>query len=104
MRLTGPQKRHLRSLAHPLKPCVTVGAAGVTPTVLRELDGALAHHELLKVRFRVGDREARDEAVATLAREAGALVLGRTGHVAIMYRRNEEQPRIALPPAGDEPA
>ncbi len=104
MKLTGLQKRHLRGLAHALKPCVTVGAAGVTPAVVQELAIALAHHELLKVRLRVGDRETRDAAVAALARESGALVLGRTGHVAIMYRRNEEQPRIALPADGNDPA
>jgi RNA-binding protein len=100
MKLTESQKRYLRGLAHPLKPCVTVGQAGVTAAVVRELGEALRHHELLKVRFRVGDRATRDAAVATLAQESSALVLGRTGNVAVMYRPNPEQPRISLPPPG----
>jgi len=44
MKLTNSQLRFLRGLAHGLKPVVLVGAKGVTPPLVTELDGALAHH------------------------------------------------------------
>ena len=58
MPITASQRRYLRELAHPLKPVVTLGAKGVTAPVLAELDLALDHHELLKVRLS-GDRAQR---------------------------------------------
>lgn len=100
MRLTESQKRHLRGLAHPMKPCVHVGAAGVTPAVLAELGSALAHHELLKVKVKADDREARDAAIAELVGKSGAILVSRVGNVAVLYRPDPAGTRLALPPAG----
>ena len=41
MTLTEQQKREFRSRGHHLKPAVTIGAAGLTPAVTRELDLSL---------------------------------------------------------------
>jgi len=82
------EKRRLRGLAHALKPCVLVGTAGVTEAVLHELGVALDHHELLKVRIRVADRDARDNAVIELVNRSGAQLISRVGNVAVLYRRN----------------
>jgi RNA-binding protein len=97
MKLTEKQKRHLRGLAHGIEPCIHVGAAGVTQAVLAELENALAHHELLKVRIRVGDRDARDDAVTALISGSAAALVTRIGNVAVLYRPDTENPRIALP-------
>ena len=66
MQLSPRQKRHLRGLGHALKPVVMIGSAGVTPAVIAELDGALAHHELVKVRVRSGDRSDREGLIRRL--------------------------------------
>jgi RNA-binding protein len=97
--LTNPQKRYLRGLAHDLKPVVQVGAKGVTPAVLAELELALEQHELLKVRVAAGDRDERDAWIEALAEGCGAAVAGRIGHVAILYRRRSEKPLVILPRA-----
>jgi RNA-binding protein len=97
MKLTEKQKRHLRGLGHALSPCVHVGNAGVTPAVIAELGHALDHHELLKVRIRAADREARDEALAAIIAATGSQLLSRVGHVALIYKPNPESPRITLP-------
>jgi RNA-binding protein len=55
--LSNAQKRYLRGLAHDLKPVVMVGAKGVGPSLLAELDQALDMHELLKVKVAAEDRE-----------------------------------------------
>jgi len=95
--LTPAQKRHLRALAHPLKPVVLLGAKGLTGPVVAEVDGALEHHELIKVKIAAEDREARDAAIAELARRCGAELVQRVGHTATLYRRNSEKPQIVLP-------
>jgi len=96
MSLSDPQRRHLRALAHDLKPVVLVGDKGVTESLLRELDLSLAHHELLKVRVKAGDRDQRDALVGRLCAASGAELVQRIGHVAVLYRA-AEPPRLKLP-------
>ena len=95
--LTASQIRYLRGLAHPLKPVLLLGSRGVTPGVLKELEQALDDHELIKVRLSGGDRAARRAELAKLAETSRAETVQAIGHIAVLYRRNDEQPRIALP-------
>jgi RNA-binding protein len=97
MDLTERQKRHLRGLGHALKPVALTGAAGLKPTVIEEIDRALEHHELIKVRFRAPDRRVRDEMVQRVCAELDAILVQRVGHVALLYRHNPKEPRITLP-------
>jgi RNA-binding protein len=97
MSLTEKQKRHLRRLGHELEPVVMTGGAGLTPGLLAELDSTLAHHELVKVRVRAGDREGRDEMIRALSEASGAELIQRIGHVALFWRPNPERRRIILP-------
>lgn len=73
------------------------GGAGLTPGLLAELDSTLAHHELVKVRVRAGDREGRDEMIRALSEASGAELIQRIGHVALFWRPNPERRRIILP-------
>ncbi|MEZ5544723.1 MAG: ribosome assembly RNA-binding protein YhbY [Lysobacteraceae bacterium] len=95
--ISSSQKRYLRGLAHSLKPVILLGEKGVTPGVLAELDLALSHHELVKVRIPGEDRQVREAVVVELAEQTNAAVVQRIGHVATLYRRNPDAPQIALP-------
>lgn len=97
MPLTDSQRRHLRALAHHLKPVVMVGQDGLKPTVLAELDAALTAHELIKVKVAAADREQRADMVGEMAAAAGAEVVQSIGHVAALFRRNPKKPKVALP-------
>ncbi|MEM9404110.1 MAG: ribosome assembly RNA-binding protein YhbY, partial [Pseudomonadota bacterium] len=97
MALKESQKKFLRGMGHQLKPVITVGGAGLTDTVQKEFDSSIAHHELIKVRIRVGDRESRDDIIEQLCTVSGAELVTRIGNVALFYRQNPEQPRIPLP-------
>jgi RNA-binding protein len=99
MSLTEKQKKHLRGLGHGLEPVILTGGAGLTPGLVAELDSTLAHHELLKVRVRAADRESRDELIRSLCEAAGAELVQRIGHVALLWRPNAERRRVPLPPA-----
>jgi RNA-binding protein len=97
MALTSSQTRYLRGLAHPLKPVLMLGGKGVTAGVLKELDQALDDHELIKVRLTGDDRAARAADLAKLVESSHAEPVQTIGHIAVLYRRNGEQPKIALP-------
>ena len=97
MDLNERQKKHLRRLGHPLRALVTLGQAGLTDGVAAELERALADHELVKARSRLGDRAARDAAFATLATRTASTLVQRIGNVALFFRRNPELSRIVLP-------
>ena len=97
MPLTDRQKRHLRGLAHHLKPVVIVGQAGVTEPVIAEIGAALDSHELIKVKVNAGDRDVRSAMVELITAATGAESVQRIGQMAVLYRRNPELPRIALP-------
>lgn len=97
MELSDKQKRFLAGRAHPLRPVVHIGAAGLTDAVASETDRALIDHELIKVRMRAADRATRDTALAELALRTHSALVRRIGHVAILYRPHPELPKILIP-------
>jgi RNA-binding protein len=99
MRLTEPQKKYLRGLGHKLKPVIMIGDAGLTDAVAAEFLSALDHHELIKVKIRVGDRDLRDNIISELCKAGDAALVARIGNVALIYRANQDKPRIVLPSA-----
>lgn len=97
MKLSEKQRKHLRGLAHGRDPIVMVGNGGLSPAIVNELEIALGAHELVKVRARVGDREARDAALELLAEQTGSELVQRIGNVGVFYRPSKDKPRIVLP-------
>jgi RNA-binding protein len=100
MQLTERQKKHLRREAHSLKPVVSAGDKGISPAVLGEIERALEHHELIKIKVRIGDRDARNAAIAEMVDTTGATLVSRVGNIAAIYRPRNEDPGIVLPKAG----
>ena len=97
MPLSSSQKRFLRGITHSLDPVIMVGQKGVTPAVIKEFDGALSHHELVKVKLSDADREARAESIEQLRAGTKSELVQTIGRMASFYRRNPKQPRIELP-------
>lgn len=97
--LTAAQNRFLRGQAHGLKAMLQVGGKGVTAALVAEIDGALEHHELIKVKVSGEDREARDAMIDELAARTDAALVQRIGHVAILYRPSKDRRQIVLPRA-----
>jgi RNA-binding protein len=88
MALSDQQRKRLRTLAHPRKPIVTVGQKGLTGNVLEEIQLALGHHELVKVKVNVADRDSRDAAVQRICDHTGADLVQRIGFIATLFRPN----------------
>ncbi len=97
MQLNEKQKKHLRGLAHDLKPVIHVGTGGISAGLTAELSQTLDHHELVKVRMRVGDREARDAAIDEMVEKSQASLVARIGNTVILFRRREKNSGIELP-------
>ena len=88
MDLSEHQKKHLRGIGHQLKPLIMVGNAGLSESLLAEYETTLDHHELMKVRVRVGDRDARDALIEKLCSDTSAVLIQRIGNIALLYRPN----------------
>ena len=95
MSLSQAERKFLRGRGHALKPVVIVSGAGLTDAVLTELEGALSHHELVKVSLRIGNRERRDALLDELLDRSMATLLQRIGNMALLYRQ-AEQPKLLL--------
>jgi RNA-binding protein len=96
MPLSANQKRHLRTLGHHLKPVVWVGQHGLRDSVMDEIVLALDSHELIKVKV-VAERDERREITAAICQQTGAELIQSIGQVTVLFRRNSDKPRIALP-------
>jgi len=97
MPISSSQRRYLRSLAHDLSPVILLGNKGATEAVVKELDLALSHHELVKVKLSGGDKEERDAQIGFLIAGTGAEDVQQIGHIVVLFRRNEDEPKLALP-------
>lgn len=97
MALSSSQTRYLRSLAHDLSPVVQLGNKGASEAVVKELDQALGIHELVKVKLSGGDKDERQAQIDVMTEGTKAENVHQIGHVVVLFRRNTEEPKIALP-------
>lgn len=95
--LTAAQTRFLRGQAHGIKAMLQVGGKGITDSLIAEIDAALEHHELIKVKVGASDREERDAMIDDLATRTESALVQRIGHVAILYRQSKDRRQIVLP-------
>lgn len=87
--LSKQQIKTLRSKAHHLKPVVSLGNKGLTKNVITETDIALKAHELIKVKI-PADKVTKIAIAEELAQQCSANLLQVIGHIAVLYRKNEE--------------
>ena len=95
--LNKEQKKFLRSLAHNLNTIIWIGQKGLTENVMVEINNALDHHELVKMKIRVGERSLRDQTVEKICKATASEPVQKTGNTIVLFRRNLEQPKINLP-------
>jgi RNA-binding protein len=88
--LTAEGKRSLRAQAHHLKPVVLIGQHGVSDAVIAEIGIALDAHELIKIRFRGAEREAREADIARVCETLAAEYVAGIGGTAVLYRKRPE--------------
>ena len=99
MALTKKQIKFLRAKCHDLKAVILMGQKGLTEEVLNELDLALTHHELVKIKLSVEDRDLRKQMIVKICEKSGAQEVQSIGKTLSVYRLNTDKAVIELPKA-----
>ncbi|NOQ70214.1 MAG: ribosome assembly RNA-binding protein YhbY [Gammaproteobacteria bacterium] len=97
MPLSKKQIKFLRAKCHDLKAVVMIGQKGLTEEVLNELDIALIHHELIKIKLSVDDRELRKQMIAEICDKSHSEEVQSIGKVLSVYRVNPDKAIIEMP-------
>lgn len=85
------QKKYLRGLAHGLRPVVQIGQKGLNPGLVAEVDVALEHHELIKIKFNdIKGKSEKEQLSMELCRQTRCENIAMLGHVCILYRRQSD--------------
>lgn len=96
MQLTAAQRQYLKGLAHARQPVVIIGDKGLSPAIVKEIERALAAHELIKVKAAGSDREQREAWLQSLCDAVGAAPVQHIGKILVLYRPTPD-PVIQLP-------
>ena len=96
MELTRKQICHLRGLAHHLSPAVQMCKAGYAPSLLKEINRNLNDHELIKVRLSADDASEFNALCDQIADATRANLVQSIGRTVVLYRRNDEKPKVKL--------
>lgn len=97
MSLSKKQKKFLRAKCHDLKAVILLGQKGLTDEVLSELGNALEHHELVKIKLSVDDRDARKQMIIDICDKTQSEEIQSIGKTLSVYRVNPDKTIIALP-------
>ena len=95
--LTGKQKSFLRSMGQTTEPVMQIGKEGVTPEVVASAREAIKKRELIKVKVLQNAPEEPKEAIEKLAERANSHLVQLIGRCGLLYKKNEENPKIELP-------
>ena len=76
---------------------IIIGSNGVTEALMSELETTLAHHELLKIKIAIGDREDRKKVVDYILEETDALLVQTIGKTCVIFRQKDEDSDFSLP-------
>ena len=99
MALSKAQLKFLRARCHDLRPVILMGQKGLTEELLAELDRALSHHELVKIKLATDDREQRKRLIDQICQQTGSEEVQSIGKTLSVYRINPDKAVIVLPRA-----
>ncbi len=86
MELTNKQKQYLKSEAHALKPVVMLGQHGLTEGVMAEIEVALNHHELIKIKIPPCDKADKKALAETICQHTKAVCPQQVGRILVLFR------------------
>lgn len=95
MPLDASTRRELKARAHALSAIVQTGERGLTEAVIAEVDQAIEHHELIKVRMAGIERDVRAQMATQLAEAVKADIVGQIGGVVILFRPTRKKKKAA---------
>lgn len=104
LEITPRERSQLRAAAHPLRPVVLIGDAGLTDAVLKEIELNLNVHGLIKVRAGTSERDDREAMLANICDTLSCATVHHLGKMLILYRPGGIRPvTTAASDAGEAP-
>ena len=97
--LTSKQRAYLRGLANSLDPILHAGKGGISATLLKQADDALAARELIKGRVLETAPGTARELAEEIAANVNAQVVHVVGRTSVLIRQKEKESQITLPRA-----
>lgn len=95
--LTSKQRAYLRGLANSYDSLFQIGKAGVSDTLIKQVEDALKKRELIKLNSLENCPNTPREVADEIATKAKCDVVQVVGRKMIFYKRNNEEPKIVLP-------
>ncbi|MFC5713464.1 ribosome assembly RNA-binding protein YhbY [Thalassorhabdus alkalitolerans] len=96
-KLTGKQKRFLRSQAHHQKPIFQVGKGGVNENLIKQVIDALEARELIKISVLQNCMDDKHEVAEAVGKGAKAEIVQVIGNTIVLYKESKENKSIELP-------
>lgn len=84
--LTKDQLKTLRRYSHEEQAIVSVGKAGITPTLLESFEASLLAHNLVKVSIQKNSPITKEELIEEIEERFGADTVSKVGRVVVFYR------------------
>ena len=97
--LTSKQRAYLRGLAAAEDTIVIIGKGGITENIIIQMNDALKARELVKGRVLENSLLTAREAADALSETCSAEIVQVIGSKFVLYKRNEQKPKIELPKA-----
>lgn len=94
-KLSPKEKKILKAKAHHLNPIIIIGQNGLTQPVLDEIEIALEHHELIKIKANQHDKEDCNTYANEVCQSLKAEFIGRIGKTLIIYRKKQNSKKKA---------
>ena len=94
--LTSKQRAQLRGIAAAEDTIVIIGKGGITENIIIQMNDALKARELVKGRVLENSLLTAREASDALAQTCRAEVVQVIGSKFVLYKRNEQKPKIEL--------
>lgn len=95
--LTSKQRAYLRGLANPIETILMIGNGEITDNIVKQADDALKARELIKGKVLENSGYSSREAAELIAEKCGAEVVQVIGSKFVLYKKNEDEPKIVLP-------
>lgn len=95
-KLNNSQIKHLKGLAHALKPVVMIGDKGLTDAVMEEIKIALDAHELIKINVRTEEREERQQMIDKIINKTQSAKVQTIGSKLVIFRRSKDA-KVEIP-------
>lgn len=95
--LTSKQRAYLRGLANSIETILMIGKGEITDNIVKQADDALKARELIKGKVLENSGYSSREAAELIAEKCGAEVVQVIGSKFVLYKKNEDEPKIVLP-------